>query len=179
MTIMLKKNIVKLFVPLFLFFLAQGSALAVIRTVEGTVVKVADGDTVTVETDNGTKLRCRLAYIDAPEIQHGKKPGQPYGNEAKAALAAAVQGKRVTVEIKDIDRYRRMVAAIWLGRDNVNLFMIRHGYAEAYVEYMRDPVDRSQYLRAQSEAKAEKRGIWSLPQYERPSDFRKRVRLRS
>ncbi|OGP73239.1 MAG: hypothetical protein A2W09_01545 [Deltaproteobacteria bacterium RBG_16_50_11] len=61
---------------------------AVIRTVEGIVKKVADGDTLTVVTHEGTKLRVRLCGIDAPEIRHNGLPGQPYGGEAKAALTA-------------------------------------------------------------------------------------------
>ena len=38
-----------------------------IRTEEGIVRKVADGDTVTVVTDEGTRLKVRLYGIDTPE----------------------------------------------------------------------------------------------------------------
>jgi endonuclease YncB( thermonuclease family) len=43
---------------------------AVIRTVEGKVTKVADGDTLTVVTPEGTKLKVRLFGIDTPEVRH-------------------------------------------------------------------------------------------------------------
>jgi hypothetical protein len=59
---------------------------ASIRTVEGFVQKVSDGDTVTLITRDGTKLRVRLYGIDAPEMRHEKKPGQPFGETAKRAL---------------------------------------------------------------------------------------------
>lgn len=36
----------------------------------GTVVKIYDGDTVTIESD-GTRHRCRLLGIDAPEMSYG------------------------------------------------------------------------------------------------------------
>ncbi len=49
------------------------------RLLIATVQRVADGDTVTAITSNQTKLRIRLLDIDAPEIPHGTKPGQPYG----------------------------------------------------------------------------------------------------
>ena len=75
-----------------------------IRTVEGVVKKVADGDTLTLITPEGTKLRVRLYGIDAPEIRHGKKSGQPYGEEAKAALMALTLGKTVKVEVIEIDQ---------------------------------------------------------------------------
>jgi len=37
----------------------------------GTVVKVYDGDTITVESD-GARHKCRLLGIDAPEISYGR-----------------------------------------------------------------------------------------------------------
>lgn len=40
---------------------------------EGTVVKVLDGDTYDVEV-NGSKLRCRLMNVDAPEKDGSGRP---------------------------------------------------------------------------------------------------------
>ena len=42
---------------------------------------VSDGDTVTAISANSTRLRIRVLGIDAPEIPHGSKPGQPFGEE--------------------------------------------------------------------------------------------------
>jgi endonuclease YncB( thermonuclease family) len=55
--------------------------------------------------------------------------------------------------------------------------MVKEGYAEAYLEYLKEPY-RAQFIRAEKEAKSARRGIWSLPDYERPKDFRKRLKLR-
>ena len=44
-------------------------------TLQGNVVKVADGDTVTIVDERGDKHRIRLGGIDAPEKD------QPYGNQ--------------------------------------------------------------------------------------------------
>lgn len=62
---------------------------ATIRTVEGTVSKVSDGDTVQVITPEGTKLKIRLYGCDAQETEkinrrtgQISKPGQPYGEKA-------------------------------------------------------------------------------------------------
>jgi hypothetical protein len=44
-----------------------------LRTEEGLVERVADGDTITVITPNQTKLRIRLWGIDAPETPTGTK----------------------------------------------------------------------------------------------------------
>jgi Staphylococcal nuclease homologue len=77
------------------------------RIQEGIVERVADSDTLTVITANQTKLRIRMFGIDAPETSKGNKfPGQPYGKEAEVYLKQLVEGKRVTVEIYQVDRVR-------------------------------------------------------------------------
>ena len=70
-----------------------------------------------------------------------------------------------------------MVGIIWLDNRNINLEMVAEGYAEAYIEYLKPPY-WSEFIEAEREAKAAKRGIWSLPDYERPKDFRKRLKVR-
>ena len=100
-----------------------------------------NGDAVTVVTNEGTKLKVRMYGIDAPEIQHANKrtgvvskPGQPYGEEAYRALEGKVLHKRVKVQIMDIDRHRRMVAAVYLNSRDINREMVKEGYAWAYKE---------------------------------------------
>ena len=155
-----------------------------IRTVTGTVTKVSDGDSIHVTTPEQTILKVRLYGIDAPETPkinsntgHINKPGQPYGEESWKALRSKIIRKQVRLEILDIDKYRRMVCMVWLDNRNINMEMIREGYAEAFVEYLNEPY-RNQFMSAQREAHSAKRGIWSLPNYERPRDFRKRLKVR-
>jgi endonuclease YncB( thermonuclease family) len=53
--------------------------------------------------------------IGAPETPKGTKfPGQPYGREAEAYPKQLVVGKRVTVEIYQVDRYKRLLSTIFL-----------------------------------------------------------------
>jgi len=160
------------------------SSAKIIRTVYATVIKVSDGDSITAETKEGTKLKIRLYGIDAPEIEirnkvNGEivKHGQPFGRESRKHLASQVLNKNVRLEILAIDRYRREVAIVWLGDLNVNLEMIKVGMAEAYTEYLKDEPYRTQFLQAEKQAKNSKIGIWSLgSNYERPSDFKKRMK---
>lgn len=154
-----------------------------IRTEEGIVRHVADGDTVTVVTNTGTKLKIRLYGIDAPEtIKMNRrtgvisKPGQPYGEEAYRALESKVLGKRVNVQIMDIDRYRRMVAVLYLDRRDINREMVREGYAWAYREYLHGPY-ASEYLEAEIEARTGHLGLWQQSNPLPPWEFRKRLRL--
>ncbi len=148
---------------------------APIRTVTATITRITDGDTVQAITAEGTKLKVRLYGIDAPETQKGNKPGEPFGNASKDYLASLVSRRSIRVEILDIDRYRRMVAILWLAERNVNQEMIAAGMAEAYVEYLKKPY-RAPFIQAEQEAKAQGRGVWSQgSRYERPSQFRKRM----
>jgi len=88
---------------------------------------VSDGDRVTLITWDGTKFRVRLYGIDAPEVRHDGKPGQPFGEEAKRALAGKVLRKEVTITIQDKDQYKRVVGIIKIGNRNINEEMIRVG----------------------------------------------------
>ncbi len=168
-----------------LFCAGSGTAKEPISTLEGTITAVSDGDTVKLETADGTRLRIRLYGIDAPETEKinrrtGRisKPGQPYGEESKKALEKMIYGERVRVDIIDVDRYRRMVSIIWLSGKNVNLEMLKLGMAEAYRQYLREPY-RLQFIEAERKAKDVRLGIWSLGnQYESPSVFRKRLRFK-
>jgi endonuclease YncB( thermonuclease family) len=103
-------------------------------------------------TPEKTKLRVRLYGIDAPETPkinaHSgqlNKPGQPHGEESWKSLESKIMGKQVRLDILDIDKYRRMVGMIYLDNRNINLEMIREGYAEAFVEYLKPPY-RTQFL---------------------------------
>ncbi|TDJ48625.1 MAG: hypothetical protein E2O44_07495 [Nitrospina sp.] len=69
-------------------------AYVLAATLQGQVVKVADGDTITVQDDMGRKHRIRLAGIDAPEMN------QPYGLHSKNNLMSLVDGEMVTVQYK-------------------------------------------------------------------------------
>ncbi len=153
-----------------------------IRTEEGIVKKVVDGDTVHVTMAEGTKLTIRLYGIDAPEtekVNHRtgvvSKPGQPYGEEAEKALKEKVLGKKARVVIMDIDRYRRSVSVLYLDNRDINREMVKEGYAWAYTEYLRGPY-ASEYIEAENEARRKKLGLWHQANPLPPWEFRKRTR---
>jgi len=169
------QKLLLLILTALLIFLPTASQAVPLRTVTATITKITDGDTVQAITPEGTKLKVRLYGIDAPEIAKGKIPGEPFGVDARDYLASLVSQKAVRVEIRDTDRYRRMVAILWLGEQNVNLTMIAAGMAEAYVEYLKQPY-RAPFIQAEQEAKSQGKGIWLQgSSYERPSHFRRKV----
>lgn len=168
---------------LFSFFVTVPASAMVRSTFEGTAVNVSDGDTFVLLLDNGTKLKIRTAFYDAfetPKINHKtgrvNKEGQFFAEEVANALRKKIEGKRVTVDIIDVDRYHRLVGIIFLGSRNINLEMVREGWAEAYYEYLKQPY-KNDFLEAEKQARKERRGIWGLPNYERPSEFRKGQRI--
>lgn len=165
-------------------FLIIAHGQAPMRTVAGTVTKISDGDTIHLETPEQTILKVRLYGIDAPETDKINShtgmvsiPGQPYGEEAKKALDNKVMGKKVKMDILDIDKYRRMVGMVYLDGRNINLELVKEGYAEAFIKYLKEPY-KKEFLGAEKEARLVKKGIWSLTGYERPREFRKRLKVR-
>jgi len=163
---------------LFAFVALLGSSVsscASPRTVEGEVSRVIDGDTVTLATREGTKLRVRLYGIDAPEVRHEKMAGQPYGKEAKEALTALALGRRVTVEIVDIDAHGRTVGIVHRSGVDINLEMVRSGYAWAYRRYLSSPY-ASRYLDAEREARGRRLGLWKDANPGPPWEFKRRNR---
>ena len=173
-----KAFIVKIFILIFFIvgltiFIDIPLSDTAMRAVTGTVAKISDGDTIQVVTPEQTKLKIRLYGIDAAEM-----PGtgtQRYAPDARKALEGKIKGRQVKLEIIDVDKYRRLVSIVWLDGRNINLEMIQEGHAEAFVEYLKPPY-RDQFLEAEREAKSARLGIWSLPDYERPRDFRKRLK---
>lgn len=149
----------------FLVLALLGEAHA--DTLTGRVVKVSDGDTITVLTGR-TQHRVRLAGIDAPEIK------QPFGQASRKHLASMVAGKTVTVEWSKRDRYGRKVGKVTQGED-VCLIQIRNGMAWHFKRYEREqiPEDRRAYAQAENEARAEHVGLWQNKRPVTPWDWRK------
>lgn len=79
----------------------------------GKVVKVIDGDTITVLV-NHQEMKIRLNAIDAPER------GQDFGQKSKEALADLVFGKDVRIETHGKDRYGRTIGDVYVGGTFVN-----------------------------------------------------------
>jgi endonuclease YncB( thermonuclease family) len=81
-------------------------SFAIAGVIEGTVVKIADGDTITVLDSNKVQHRVRISGIDAPE------KGQAFGNASGKRLGELVARKDVRVEFQKHDRYGRIVGKV-------------------------------------------------------------------
>ena len=141
--------------------------------IQGTVVAVSDGDTITVLTPAKKQHKIRLLGIDAPEKE------QPFGRKSKFSLSDMVYLKEVTVQTDKQDRYKRDLGKVMLGEKDINLEQIKAGMAWHYKQYQRDqtPDDRKLYAEAEVAAKAKKLGLWSGKQAVPPWEFRREGRV--
>ena len=132
----------------------------------GKVTRILDADTIEVRLQTGP-IRVRLHAIDAPELD------QPWGPEATQALSKMILGKTVALEPFDEDEQNRIVATVFLDKLDVNADLVRLGHAWAFRPQMSKADE--QLCDLEGEARAERRGLWSLPpdQTEAPWEWRR------
>lgn len=137
--------------------------------IEGRVVRVADGDTITVLDADKVQHKIRLSGIDAPE----KK--QPFGQRAKQSLSDLVFSKAVQVETTKRDRYGREIGKVLVDGVDANLMQVQLGFAWHYKAYEREQpaIDRKAYADAESDARAARRGLWVDVAARPPWEFRR------
>lgn len=142
------------------------------ETLNGKVVAVADGDTVTVLDAARRSHKVRLAGIDAPE------KAQAFGVRSKQSLSAMVFNKTVSVEWNKRDRYGRTLGKLVVDGVDANLAQIQTGMAWWYEKYRSDqpPVDQRQYQAAELAARAQRAGLWLDENPVPPWDWRRERR---
>lgn len=129
---------------------------AIAATLSGKVVRVSDGDTVTILDGANRQHRIRLAGIDAPETR------QPYGQASRKNLASLIAGKEVTVESQKADKYGRTVGVVWLDGKDICLEQVSAGMAWHYKQYAREQhaTERQSYADTEQNARVLKVGLW-------------------
>ena len=130
---------------------------------QGKVIRIADGDTITILDKTNAQQIIRLQGIDAPE------KGQAYGNVSRQHLVTLIAGKNVRVAWKSRDRYQRILGTVYLNEKDMNLEMLKVGLAWHYKKYDSNPV----YAKAEADARSNKLGLWRDPNPINPDRFRK------
>jgi endonuclease YncB( thermonuclease family) len=136
------------------------------RSLVGQVVKIADGDTLTVLDSARNQHKIRLAGIDAPE------KAQAFGTQARNALAAAVFRQTVRVDVTDTDRYGREVGRVFCAGHFVNADLVRAGFAWRYVQWDKT----GEFAPLEADARRHRRGLWADSHPVPPWEFRKAKR---
>lgn len=134
---------------------------------QGTVTSVTDGDTVIL--DNG--LVVRLIGIQAPKLPRGNDSFDPWplSGEAKAALEALVQGKKVRLRHggERLDRHGRSLGQLFVQGEPetwVQARLVADGFARVYSF----PDNRSciaDLMSVEGRARLNRLGIWADPYY--------------
>lgn len=109
---------------------------------EAEVVKVTDGDTVTLRTSfRDFDFPLRLLDIDAPELSEG-------GEASKAWLKNMIEGKKVSIMMnrdKRVGKYGRLLGQIIFGGINVGEIALSLGYAVPFGtknQHLPQPIDK-------------------------------------
>lgn len=129
-----------------------GAALAALgRHFEARVVSVFDGDTIEVVADDRRRVRIRLEGIDSPER------GEPFSNVARSFTRQLAFDKKVAVDVRDVDRYGRLVARVTSEGRDLSLELVSAGLASHYTVFSFDPKLEA----AEKRARLERRGMWA------------------
>ena len=138
------------------------------ETLQGKVIGISDGDTITVLDGRKTQHKIRLAGIDAPE------KSQAFGERSKQHLSELVFGKIVTVDWNKTDKHGRTVVKVIVNGQDANLSQVQAGLAWHYKQYEKEQSvsDRSAYAQAEVDVRVHKLGLWRDAAPTPPWDFR-------
>jgi endonuclease YncB( thermonuclease family) len=130
------------------------------------VTVVYDGDTVLL--NSGKKLR--IIGLNAPELGYDNRPPQPYATAATRALETLLSRHRNRASIRygkqRSDSYGRTLAHLFLpDGSSVSAQLIGQGLATA-LTIPPNTWNVDCYHHAESRARKQQLGIWSLPEYQ-------------
>ena len=105
----------------------------------GKVIKVYDGDTITIASKvpglyNSPiyKFSVRLNGIDAPEMRTKCEDEKEIATLARDALSEKIMGKEIRLENIKTEKYGRVLCDIYLGESHLNQWLIDEKYALPY-----------------------------------------------
>ena len=143
------------------------------------VVKVLQGDLIKVLGKGGEMFVC-LVGIDAPEVwKQDPRESQPFALKARDYLAHLIENKIVKIKAYGIKMGKYVAGEVFLGKKDINLEMVKEGYAEVLKDNHPSGLNLSDYERAEAQAQMAKKGIWSLgDKYVSPRTWYKRQKAK-
>jgi endonuclease YncB( thermonuclease family) len=137
---------------------------------QGLVVGVSDGDSLTLLDAEKRQHKIRLQGIDAPEMK------QAYGQKSKESLSKLVYNKTIQVHWSKKDRFGRTVGQVMLGDIDICLEQVRRGMAWHFKDYQDEQSvkDRDLYDRAELQARELRLGLWQDAAPIEPAVFRQK-----
>jgi endonuclease YncB( thermonuclease family) len=138
--------------------------VAALADFTGRVVKVQDGDTLTVLVKK-KQVRVRLDGIDAPER------GQAFSQRSTQSLAQLCAAKSAQVEERGKDRYGRTLGIVVCGALEANSEQVRRGMAWTFRQYV--PMGSPLY-ELEAYARLRELGLWADRRPVAPWEWRAR-----
>lgn len=127
---------------------------AVAETLSGRVLRVQDGDTITIIDANNIQRTVRLSGVEAPQAN------QPYGGAAASRLQQSLVGKNVTVEYGAASGgHHSVTGRVFVGDRDVGLEQVQEGLAKYNPTQERFANER--YAIAERAAREAERGLWT------------------
>eukprot|EP00904_Undaria_pinnatifida_P013530 jgi/Undpi1/9307/HiC_scaffold_26.g11765.m1 len=166
-------------------------------TMSGTVVSVADGDSIRVRhkpninlplpgremvgKKSKETLQIRLYAVDCPEVAHFGNPAQAFSAEAKELTKNALQGENVKLTLLSMDQYNRAVCRVQYGRfpnrKDASVELLKNGLAVVYRQRGAEYDGREKMLSdVEATAKGKKLGVWSKKGGETPAQYKARIK---
>ena len=147
---------------LFITLICFSSVTFAGEMLEGRVVGVHDGDTITLLIKGNRQIKVRLAQIDAPETT------QAFGQRSQQSLSEMVFNKSITVEKETTDKYGRTVGTLFVEGVDANKEQLKRGMAWVYRHYLHD----ESLLPLEETARQSKVGLWADANPMAPWDYR-------
>lgn len=113
---------------------------------------IIDGDSLAVVSGQ-TFMEIRLWGIDAPEYD------QPGSKEASERLASLTKSGKITLFVKDRDRYGRTVGIVKCDGVSINEAMVASGNAWVHIYYCKESVCQK-WKKLESSARKNNLGLW-------------------
>lgn len=137
-------------------------------SVQASVTRVVDGDTVHVRTVDGRNLDARVIGENSPETVAPGKPVECWGPQASAEAHRILDGQTVTVRSDptqaQIDKYGRPLRYITLpSGEDLSLHMVAGGWSRAFKVSGPKPQEWPQLTAAEKQAQAQHLGLWGPP----------------
>ncbi|MCC6422946.1 MAG: thermonuclease family protein [Phycisphaerales bacterium] len=129
---------------------------------QGEVHRVIDGDSAVVSV-NSQEVLIHLMGVDAPDMKFTDQQVEEYwSTQARNYLLERLTNKTITLKLdpqQTRDRFGRLLVYAYLSdTDNINLGMVRDGYA--YADRREKHLMEAQFESAEAEARQRRRGLW-------------------
>lgn len=161
-----KLDLLRVILIFRVFYIATAQS----AVLQGEVIAVHDGDTLTVKSGS-TRNKVRLTGIDALELH------QLFGIESRNSLRSLVLHKEVQIEAQKLDGYKRLLGRVFIELKDINLEQLKSGAAWVYLTHSAalKRRDRTICINAESSAQLEGLGLWINQEPTPPWVWRKSI----